>query len=318
MSAEEQTLDDEWLSKAQAEIDAKTKPLGSLGLLEAASVRLVVLQRTLKPRVRDGAIALFAADHGLADDGGAAINVICAANNLVLRVIDVGVDTDETFTNVLVDKVLSPNGTLSSFTQDAAMTPDQLDAAIEAGRKQASIMLLDADAFGIGELGIGNTAVASILLAAASGNSAAEVTGKGTGVEGERYTHKVSIVSQVLEKHADIIAKNDWKLTLQTLGGLEISAMVGACVETARTPGKALMIDGFISTVAFLYALKMYPNEVRALVEGAASIGKPLLDLGLRLGEGTGAALAFPLLKAAAHVATDMNTFAGAGVSESN
>ncbi|KAI8619856.1 nicotinate-nucleotide-dimethylbenzimidazole phosphoribosyltransferase-like protein [Chytriomyces sp. MP71] len=359
--------DSAWLIKAAAEMAAKTKPLSSLGALEHASLRLILLQRCLKPRLVSATVCLFAADHGIADSpvshfpkvvtremlrnlstGGAAINAICNAHNLSLRITDVGVDTPEVFNGIITDKELSPNGTRSSLTSDSAMSNQQLDAAFQAGFTAAREVFSsssDVSAIGIGELGIGNTAVASILLAAATGKSAEEVTGKGTGVEGDRYSLKVSIVAQVLEKHNHVIASSDWKLILQTMGGLEIAAMTATAVAVSRTPGKVLLVDGFISTVAFLYALLAFPDDARNLsrcaflshisaeqatqiameavhkitdaFEGLAPLGRPLLDLGMRLGEGTGAALAFPILRAAAHIASDMNTFAGAGVSES-
>ncbi|KAI9328616.1 nicotinate-nucleotide--dimethylbenzimidazole phosphoribosyltransferase [Obelidium mucronatum] len=352
-----------WVAKAQAEIDNKTKPPGSLGRLEEWSVRLMALQRTLKPTVSSGRILLFAADHGIADDGvsqfpkvvtremlrnlgsgGAAINAICNSNGLDLSVIDVGVDTEETFPGVFVDKVFAPHGSLSSLTHECALSKEQLDAALETGIKFANDAIRGGvDVIGIGELGIGNTAVAAILLSAASGKSAAQVTGKGTGVEGERYTHKISIVDSVVTKNKEVIDAGDWREIFCHIGGLEIASMVGASIAVARSQKTALIVDGFISMVAFLYAAKLFPEDTHLLAQCAffshtsAESGtqiaietiedalhmtqgtlKPMLDIGFRLGEGTGAALAYPILKAAAHVASDMNTFAGAGVSGSN
>ncbi|ORY46745.1 nicotinate-nucleotide--dimethylbenzimidazole phosphoribosyltransferase [Rhizoclosmatium globosum] len=353
----------EWTAKAQAEIDNKTKPVGSLGRLEQWSVRLMALQQTLKPIINNGHVLLFAADHGIADDGvsqfpkvvtremlrnlssgGAAINAICNANALKLSVIDVGVDTDETFTGIHVAKDIAPHGTNSSL-RGPAMTDAQLDAALSAGIEYANAAIdSGAQAIAIGELGIGNTAVAAILLAAVSGKSAAQVTGKGTGVEGERYDHKVKVVEQVLEKHNDVIKSREWREMFKCLGGLEIAAMAGAAVAVARSPKKpALLVDGYISMVAFLFAIHLFPAEKELLghcaflshasaesgtriaiteIEKALGVSEggmtPMLDIGFRLGEGTGAALVFPILKAAGHIASDMNTFAGADVSGSN
>ncbi|KAJ3288524.1 hypothetical protein HDU76_007664 [Blyttiomyces sp. JEL0837] len=360
---------DEWLTKGQSEIDNKTKPPGSLGLLEQWSVRLIALQQTLKPVINKGTICLFAADHGLADEdvsqypkvvtremlrnlstGGAAINALCNATQsaLTLTITDVGVDTDETFPNILVAKQHSPHGTASSL-KTSAMTTDQLQSAIETGKSTANTAIATgSQVIGIGELGIGNTAVASCLLLAclksAEGNGEGEVvTGTGTGVEGERLAHKVKVVEEVVERHWSVVESGDWIEVMRVMGGLEIAAMAGAALAVAKSPSHtALLVDGFISSVAFLMALKMYPEYktefkkcgflahksdekgavvVQRLIEKELGLKegerKPVLDLGFRLGEGTGAALAFPILKAAAHVASDMNTFAGAGVSGS-
>ncbi|KAJ3382500.1 hypothetical protein HDU84_004250 [Entophlyctis sp. JEL0112] len=376
----------QWIANAQAEIDSKTKPPGSLGRLEDWAVRVAALRRSLKPRfasplipsltggrtlmscrVRLGRLILFAADHGLADDnvsnypkvvtremlrnlssGGAAINAMCNATpNLSICVVDVGVDTSETFPNVHVRKTFAPHGTLSSLTGERAMTEEQFESAFAAGMDFANSALSEeVDALALGELGIGNTAVASILLAAVSGRPADQVTGKGTGVDGDKLKHKVDVVNSVLVKHQAVISSKNWKSIFCAVGGLEIAAICGAAIATARCSKKpALLVDGFITTVAFLMAVKLFPEDAEQLyecvffahnsAEHAAKIAidevkaafgpeltaigpsiSPMLDLGLRLGEGTGAALGFSLLKAAAHIMSDMNTFAGAGVSE--
>jgi nicotinate-nucleotide--dimethylbenzimidazole phosphoribosyltransferase len=187
---------------------------------------------------------LFAADHGLADHGvsqypkvvtremlrnlstgGAAINAICNSSGMDLSIFDVGVDTTETFPNIQASKVESPNGTTSSLSHKAAMTEKQFQEAFETGRISAESAILEqkVNTIGIGELGIGNTAVSSILLAAVSGRSAQEVTGAGTGVFNQKYENKVEIVSKVVEAHIATIQSKNYRNILLEMGGLEIA-----------------------------------------------------------------------------------------------
>ncbi|KAI8806003.1 nicotinate-nucleotide-dimethylbenzimidazole phosphoribosyltransferase-like protein [Cladochytrium replicatum] len=381
-----------WLAAAWAEIDIKTKPQKSLGLIEDWGAKLVVLKKSLKPRVSSGKVLLFAADHGLADEdvspfpkqvtpqmlinlslGGAAINAFCRASGLDLEVIDVGVDNDKELANITVAKhPLSAHGTLSSL-RGPAMTPEELEHALEQGRQavqRAVAASADPDslAIGIGELGIGNTGTAACLLAAESRLPAEEVTGSGTGAEGERLRHKIATVAAVTDPvngpHAEALAKwpdLDFKDVLRRIGGLEIAAMVGAIRAAILEHHVPVLVDGIVTLAAYLFALRISaPEEAALLTVGAflahqpdqsngsaaleririaqksaidqfiASDGQPkpwngqelwkaepLFQVRMRLGEGTGAALAFPTLKAAAHLVTDMATFASAGVSES-
>ncbi|KAJ1565727.1 hypothetical protein HK096_011161 [Nowakowskiella sp. JEL0078] len=368
------------VNEAWAAIDNKTKPLGSLGLLENWAVKLIVLQNTFSPnyylcivfpRIDSGHILVFAADHGLADEdvsqypkvvtremlrnlsaGGAAINAFCNAGGLSIEVVDVGVDTTETFPNITHNKV-SSNGTVSSLRGEA-MTHEQFIDAINVGR-QAISRFASAGApvaVGIGELGIGNTTTASCLLFADlfyddENADASSITGAGTGVSGDRLAHKTDVVRKVVERHANIIKHGDWKEVLRVMGGLEIVAMVGAIHEAALRR-ISVLVDGFISQSAFLYALKVFTSDkellfrsvflahssaekggklmvkkIKVALKGESNDERgywstsPALDLGLRLGEGTGAALAFSLLKAASHMAADMASFESAGVSKS-
>ncbi|KAI9208312.1 nicotinate-nucleotide--dimethylbenzimidazole phosphoribosyltransferase [Polychytrium aggregatum] len=356
--AEIPVADAEWLAKARTEIDSKTKPPGSLGRLEEVAIRLCVLQQTLSPSVEKGKILLFAADHGLADEGvsqypkivtqemlrnlangGAAINAFCNANGLGLEVIDVGVDTALVFEGITRQKDASPHGTQSSL-QGLAMTQEQFDNAVQAGYDAVDRAIREGhQAIGIGELGIGNTATAAALLAAESGLAGSRVTGRGTGVDDQGLERKTKIVDGVVEKHQDLIRTGDWTQIFRALGGLEIVAMAAAARRAALNR-LVLIVDGFISMAAFLYALKVYPEDRAAFYRsaffshqsseqgvvvameridqllGESGRSAPLLNLGFRLGEGTGAAVAFPLLRAAAHMASDMATFASAGVSE--
>lgn len=339
-------------AQAQRAIDAKTKPLGALGRLEEIAVRLAVVQNTLTPDVSRSRICVFGADHGIADEGvsaypkavtaemmrnfaagGAAINVLARANGVDVEVIDVGVDADlSTLENLHHAKVR--RGT-SSFLQTAAMTNEDVAAAMEVGANAIRRAVSEGvRAVGFGEMGIGNTTSAAALLAALVHQSASVTVGRGTGVSGEALTHKRAVVDRALALHAS--AGEDAREWLRRVGGLEIAAIAGATIEAASSP-IVLVADGFISTVGVLAGLRILPADRAAVfrdslffahrstevghtiaLDACAALGvdsRPLLELEMRLGEGTGAALAMPILRWAAAVLCEMATFASADVS---
>ena len=341
---------------ARAAVDAKTKPLGALGRLEELAVRLAVLQRTLAPRVERATVLVFAADHGVSAEGvsayprevtaemvrnfargGAAINVLARAHGLALDVVDVGVDADlEALPNVADAKVR--RGT-RNLRHEPAMTPAECARALEVGRARAHRAAdAGADAVVLGEMGIGNTTSASALLCALAGVAPAVAVGRGTGVDDARLAHKRAVVAQALARHAGHRTgggSGDALATLASLGGLELAALAGATLAAAERR-VVVVVDGFIATVAALAAAHLDRAVLPALVfahrsaeaghglalDAFRALGmpaeqvRPLLDLGLRLGEGTGGALAVPLLRAAARILGEMATFASAGVSE--
>lgn len=327
---------------AQRALDLKTKPLGSLGRLEELAARLAELQNTLAPVVDPARVIVFAADHGVAAEGvsayppqvtgemmrnfaagGAAINVLARANGLEVEVVDVGVDAElGALAGIVHAKVR--RGT-RNFLHEPAMRREELDQALDAGRAAvARARAAGVRAVGLGEMGIGNTTTAAALLAAYTGAAPATVVGRGTGVDDAGVARKAAVVAAALARHQ--AALGDARATLASLGGLEIAAIVGAAVAAAEQ-GVAVVVDGFIATVAALAAVRLAPGTARALffahrsaergheVALGALDARPLLDLELRLGEGTGAALALPLLRAAARVLTEMATFDSAGVS---
>lgn len=343
---------------ARQAIDAKTKPLGALGRLEDVAVRLAVLQGTLAPAIPIARVCVFAADHGIADEGvsaypravtaemmknfvrgGAAINVIAAANAVDVEVIDVGVDADlSALTGIRHEKVRRGSANLAVT---AAMTPDELIAALavgaSAGRRAAAT---GARAIGLGEMGIGNTTAAAALLSALTGQPPAATVGRGTGVNDETLERKQGAVARALRLHLpDNGLQADPRECLRRVGGLELAAITGAALEAARHR-LVVVADGFISTVSVLCALRMVATgQVPAVplaealffahrstergyaiaIEACAGIpgcdARPLLDLEMRLGEGSGAALAMPVLRSASAVMREMATFATAGVS---
>ncbi|HKI04728.1 MAG TPA: nicotinate-nucleotide--dimethylbenzimidazole phosphoribosyltransferase [Thermoanaerobaculia bacterium] len=334
----------DWQERARQEMDQKVKPPGSLGRLEALAIDLAAYLGTLEPRVERGRILIFAADHGISREGvsayprevtaqmvkafssgGAAITVLARTLGLEVEVIDVGVDADlPEMPGVVSAKVRHGS---RSFLEEPALTPEELAAALEAGR--AAVERADAagaDTVALGEMGIGNTTAAAALLSALTGAPPEETVGRGTGVDDERLAHKRAVVEKALRFHGEA-ALEDPRRALAAVGGLEIAALAGAALEAARRR-KIVLVDGFISTVGALAAVRLDPAVRPALVfchrsaeaghdRALAALGaKPLLDLGMRLGEATGSALAFPIVKAAAAILREMATFAQAGVSD--
>jgi nicotinate-nucleotide--dimethylbenzimidazole phosphoribosyltransferase len=343
---------------ARREMAAKTKPLGALGRLEDAAARLSVLQGTLRPRLDRTRVCVFAADHGVAEEGisaypqsvtaemmrsfdrgGAAINVISLANDVDVEVIDVGVDADlRELTRVRHEKVRRSSRNLA---REPAMTPAEFDAAIAVGTAAAERAAADGvRALGLGEMGIGNTTAAAAILSAFTGESSAVTVGRGTGVDDTVFARKREVVDRAVRFHRGDVDKMGGEEVLRRLGGLELAAMAGAA-RAAAAHGIAVVADGFISTTAVLCALHMLDDADRSdahplqtalffshrsserghrlALEMCGAMGdvdsRPLLDLEMRLGEGTGAALVMPLLRAAAAVMREMATFAQAGVS---
>jgi nicotinate-nucleotide--dimethylbenzimidazole phosphoribosyltransferase len=339
-------------------INAKTKPLGALGQLESCAVQLAVLQQSRAPVVERSRVCVFAADHGVADEGvsaypravtaemmknfnagGAAINVIGRANGTEVEVLDVGVDADLTMLkNVAHCKVR--RGT-RNFAVEAAMTSDERDDAIAVGTAAIARAVADrVHAVGLGEMGIANTTSAAALLSALTGVSASSTAGRGTGITTEALRAKEAVITKALSFHSKDVPESDPAEWLRRVGGLEIAAMTGAALA-ARRYNIAIVADGFISTVAVLCAVHIAAREaangavtlgnnlfvahrsaerghqiaIQALEEKCARTFHPLLDLQMRLGEGSGAALAMPLLKAASRIMSEMATFESAGVS---
>jgi nicotinate-nucleotide--dimethylbenzimidazole phosphoribosyltransferase len=321
-----------------------TKPPGSLGQLEEIAARLCGMQNSDKPRMARVQISIFAADHGVAEEGvsafpqvvttemvrnfaagGAAISVLAKHLGAELEVVDVGVRYDtSTIKGVIRARVAE--GT-ANFMYGPAMTQEQLAAALQAGRDAvARAQDCGAQLFIAGDMGIANTTSATAITCALLGKSAREIVGPGTGLDRAGISHKAAVIQCSLDLHsADIKSPLD---VLQRLGGFEIAAMTGAYIAAAQQ-GLPVLIDGFISSAAALLAsyinnaastwwfyghTSAEPGHVYILHELNA---RPLLNLGMRLGEGSGAAMAIPLLRQACILHTKMATFDQAGVSTS-
>ena len=320
-------------------INNKTKPLGSLGVLESLAKQIGLIQNTREIALSQPTILVFAADHGIVAEGvsaypqdvtwqmvenflagGAAINVFAAQNNCDLRVIDAGVNHDFGPRDGLTDRKLA-HGT-QNFAQQPAMSRATCEAALTAGMALSSE--LHGNVVGFGEMGIGNTTAAAALMHKLTGIPLAQCVGAGTGLSAEGILHKQRVIEAAVTRHADASEPLD---VLATFGGLEIAMMAGAMLKAAELR-KVLLIDGFIVTSALLVAARMHPAILDYCVfshcsdesghqQMLAALGvKPLLNLGLRLGEGTGCALALPLLHASVNFVNQMATFESAHVSE--
>ncbi|UGQ47726.1 nicotinate-nucleotide--dimethylbenzimidazole phosphoribosyltransferase [Massilia endophytica] len=319
-------------------IDNKTKPPGSLGVLEQLAKQIGLVQQTVSPRIVEPAMLVFAGDHGVVAEGvsaypqdvtwqmvenflagGAAINVFAQQNGIALTVIDAGVNHEFGHREGLVDRKVA-HGT-RNFAQEPAMTAEQCALALERGMELAAT--LPGNVVGFGEMGIGNTTAAAALMHKLTGIPAAACVGAGTGLTADGVLHKQRVIEAAAGHHG-VTAPLD---VLAAFGGFEIAMMAGAMLKAAELR-KVLLIDGFIVSSALLCAARLQPNILdycvfshcsneqghRQLLETLG--GRPLLNLGLRLGEGTGSALALPLLQAAANFLNRMATFASAQVSE--
>lgn len=322
-------------------INHKTKPLGSLGQLESVALKVGLIQQTLSPRLINPTLMVFAGDHGIVNagvspypqavtaqmvlnflQGGAAINVFARQHNMQLRVIDAGVNYDFGATKGLVHAKVGA-GT-ANFLQQPAMTKAQCYQALSVGadlaRREAET---GCNVFGFGEMGIGNTSSASCLMSVLCGIPIEECVGRGTGLDDAGLAQKLMTLKQAVDFHH---LGDDALTTLATFGGYEIAMMTGAMLGAAEK-SSVLLIDGFIATAALLAAAQLQPNILQYCVFTHCSgetghrrllahlDAMPLLDIGLRLGEGTGAALAYPLVQAAVNFMNEMASFESAGVS---
>jgi nicotinate-nucleotide--dimethylbenzimidazole phosphoribosyltransferase len=319
-----------------------TKPRGSLGQLEQIGVQFSAMQGRLKPQLDRVSISVFAADHGVADEGvsafpqvvtaemvrnfaggGAAICVLARQLGASFEVINLGtVVALEPLPNVL-DRRIAP--ATANFCHRAAMTPQQYQQALVIGQEAAErAQQQGAQLFIGGEMGIANTTAATALSAALLKRPAAELAGPGTGIDSAGILHKVAVIERALALHAAVA--DDPVELLRCLGGFEIAALAGAYIRCAQL-GIAVLVDGFISTAAALSACRINAG-VRAWLlfsHNSAEPGhrhlqqalaaEPLLDLGMRLGEGSGAAVAVPLVRAACALQSEMATFADAAIS---
>ena len=325
-------------------INNKTKPLGSLGQLEQLALQIGRIQKTLTPALTNPQILVFAGDHGAAKAGvsaypqdvtwqmvenflagGAAINVFAKHNGLGLRVIDSGVAHDFGAREGLVDAKVGP-GT-RNYIEEPAMGAHECAAALVKGAEIARKLADEGcNVLGFGEMGIGNTAAASLITHALTGASLEDCVGRGTGLDDAGLSRKRDLLAKAVARAA-LPADADPMNVLAEFGGFEIVMMAGAMLGAAER-GMTLLIDGFIVTSALLAASRIAPSirdycvfchrsaEPGHLAQLAELHADPLIDLGLRLGEGTGAALAWPLVSASVAFLNEMASFASAGVSE--
>jgi nicotinate-nucleotide--dimethylbenzimidazole phosphoribosyltransferase len=339
-------VDRQWIEKARQRQLQLTKPPGSLGRLEEVANRLAAMQETLCPSVARARITVFAADHGVCAEGvnpypqavtaqmvanflrrGAAINALAGAAGAELQIVDAGVAHEIPGTaadSSLIRRPIAP-GT-KNFCETPAMTHAQAVAALSLGIELANQAAAEGcTLLAIGEMGIGNTTAASAVTAALTDLAPAEVAGRGTGADDACMARKCSAIERALAVHRPGLRKP--LDILACLGGFEIGAMTGFCLGAA-TNRCAVLVDGFIATAAAALAARMNSGVADYLIPAHRStepghqpllaiLGHPpLLDLEMRLGEGTGAALAIPIVRAAVAAFTGMATFADAGVAK--
>ncbi|MCV2354659.1 nicotinate-nucleotide--dimethylbenzimidazole phosphoribosyltransferase [Paucibacter sp. B2R-40] len=326
-------------SALQRRIDGKTKPLGSLGQLEALMLRIGLILGSDTPVLREPQLMVFAGDHGLARRGvsaypsdvtwqmvenflagGAAVSVLARQHGLALTVVDAGVAHDfAPRAGLVIAKIAA--GT-ADCAEQAAMTSDQCATAIAAGKNL--LTKRPGNALLLGEMGIGNTSSAALLLARLQNLPVEACTGRGTGLDDAGLQRKIATLSAVLQRHAEATEPLQ---ALAAMGGFEIAMMVGAVLQAALER-RVIVVDGFIASAAVLVAARLQPAVLERCVFAHRSMesghrlmlealeAEPLLDLGMRLGEGSGAAMAWPLLASACLILREMASFESAGVSQ--
>lgn len=331
-------------AKSQAEYRQSqlTKPTGALGQLEQIAIQLASLQGTIQPRIQKPWITIFAGDHGVVEEnisaypqavtrqmlqnfasGGAAISVIAQCHQAHLQVVDCGTVGD-VYDYVGVERHCIRAGT-ANFTKHAAMTEQECIAAMELGKHSVDLAQSQAaDIFIAGEMGIGNTCSASAMASLLINESAEQLTGVGTGINNQQLQHKIAVIHQAIKLHVPNIGNNALKI-LAAVGGLEIAAMTGAYLRCAQI-GMPIVVDGFISSVAALCAVRIQPSVRDWMLFGHQSAeyghqrilkelqAQPILNMNLRLGEGSGASAALSMIQLACVLHNQMATFAEAAV----
>ena len=337
-----QPLDREMGKRVRDYINTLTKPPGSLGRLEELAIQLAEMTSEPFPVVSPPGVIVFAADHGVVEEGvsafpqevtvqmvmnflnrGAAINVFSRQIGAKFEVVDIGVAADMEACGFVNRKIRYGTNNICNLD---AMTREEAEQAISVGYERAERMIQQGiKCLIVGEMGIGNTTPSSAIAAVLSGQDIRELVGRGTGIATEKISHKQEVITKAIRERKpdrkdpiDILAK---------IGGLEIAGMTGAMLAAAanRIP---ILVDGFICTIAALLAREICERAADYMIVGHRSVEpgheialkvldkKPLLDLDLRLGEGSGAAVAFPILQSAALMLKEMATFASAGISK--
>jgi len=328
-------------AELQAFIDNKTKPVGALGRLEAMALQMGLVQQTTRPVLNNPHVVVFAADHGVANSGvsaypqavthqmvlnflagGAAINTFTRQHGIGLTIVDAGVN--HPFAAGLAMVSAKAGMGTANFTEGPAMTAQQLGHCLEAAASVVDgLAAKGCNVVGFGEMGIGNTTSAAALMAGLLLLPPQQCVGKGTGVTEQGVAHKAAVVQQALNLHGPLATA---EAALTAVGGFEIAMMYGAMLRAAHH-GMLVLVDGFIATTAYLCAQTQQPDmrhyalfahqsneQGHALLLQHLKV-QPLLNLGMRLGEGTGCAMAYPLLQSAVAFMHGMASFEQAGVS---
>ncbi len=337
-----ESLDRASMDEAKSRQDSLTKPLGSLGKLEDISIQIAGIKKDARPSIDKKVIIVMAGDHGISEagvsafpkevtpqmvlnfaNGGAGINVLSRHVGAEVRIVDIGVDADIE-SEVVINKKIKM-GT-DNFINGPAMTRDEAISALNVGIDIVTDEVLSgADLIATGDMGIGNTTASTAILRVLSGLDINEITGRGTGIDEEGLVRKQELILEAIQMNDP--NSGDAIDVLSKLGGLEIAGLAGVTLGAAmnRVP---VIIDGFISAAAALVAAKIAPRSVEYMIASHISVEPghgfiwrelgldPILDLNMRLGEGTGAALTMSIVEAACKVLSEMATFAEASVSD--
>jgi nicotinate-nucleotide--dimethylbenzimidazole phosphoribosyltransferase len=322
-------------------INTKTKPLGALGVLEKIALQIGTIQNTLSPELKNPTIVVFAGDHGIAKHGtsaypqevtyqmvlnflqsGAAINVFCNQNGIALKVVDAGVNFDFEPNSQLIDAKIA-KGTKSFLTEKAMTNQQLMECKNQAKTLVSQLAATDCNVIGFGEMGIGNTSAASLIMSTLCDLSIEKCIGRGTGLNDEQLKNKTALLTQSQTFHGSIKSPEE---VLQTFGGFEIAHICYAMLA-AKEYNMVILVDGFIATSAYLVASKIVPDIKENAIfchlsdeSGHLNLlnyldAKPLLQLSMRLGEGTGCAVAYPIIQSAVSFLNLMASFESAGVS---
>lgn len=324
----------------QQKIDLKTKPTGALGRLESLALQIGLVQNTTEPVLKAPHLLLFAADHGITKEGvsaypqevtfqmvmnilqgGAAVNVFCRQHQINILTIDAGVN------HIFPDNPHLINSKVGmgthSFLSEKAMTREQLEKCFEKATSIVDQVATTCNVIGFGEMGIGNTSSASMIMHSLCGFPLIECIGRGTGLNDQQLHHKFEILHSAKLFHGELTTPRD---ILQTYGGFEIAQICGAMLAAFQN-NMLILVDGFIATSAFLVAHAMNPNIIKNAIfchqSNEAGHQKmlqylnvdPILHLDMRLGEGSGCALAYPIIESSVKFLNEMASFESAGVS---
>ena len=334
--------DEQIRSQLQAKIDNLTKPKGSLGTLESLALQIGMIQQTLSPRLNHPQNIIFRADHGITEEGvsvsprevtwqqtihftqgGGGVNFLCRQHGFGLKIVDSGVDYDLPYKLGIIDKKVR-KGT-RNFLHEAAMTEEEACRCLEYGAEVVRQCHAEgSNLLSFGEMGIGNTSASSLWMTLFTGIPLEQCVGAGSGLSNEGISHKLSVLQQALENYTGDHSPMD---IIRYFGGLEMVMAVGAMLQAAEL-GMVMLVDGFIMTACILAASRLYPAVLHYAIFGhqgdesghrlllEALGAHPLLHLGLRLGEGTGAICAFPIVDSAVRMINEMDSFLGASVTK--
>jgi len=338
-------LDPEFEAQVQDKIDNLTKPKGSLGYLETLARQVCMIQHTLTPTLQNPSNILFAADHGILAqgvsvspkevtwqqayhflEGGAGISFLCRQHGFRLMVVDAGIDHDMDYSSGIIDMKVR-KGT-RDFSIEAAMTSDEFDLCIEHGAGCVDMAHEQGcNIISFGEMGCGNTSASSIWMSLLAGIPLAQCIGAGAGLDSKGVSHKLEVLTKAVQRFKAAKKAHSIKEILCYFGGLEMAMAVGAMLRAAELR-LVILVDGFIMTNCMLAASKLNPDVLQYAVFGHQGDesghklvleylhAKPLLNLGLRLGEGSGAVCAYPIVESAVRMINEMDTFKKASVTK--